>query len=332
MSTRMTIAGDKTGAKPADAGQAGAPPAANRPMTGKEWLMLSALAVLWGCSFLFNALAVRDMPVLSVVFIRVALAAVVLIAVLRLAREHLPRDPAIWRALFVMGFANSALPFSLIVWGQTHVAAGVASILNATTPLFTVLFAHVLTTDEKLDRGRVMGVILGFMGVAVMIGGDALRAIGTGLGAQMLFLAAASSYAFSGIYGRRFRKLGVSPMATATGQLIAASVLLLPLVLIVDRPWSGTMPGLPAIGAMIGLAVFSTALAYVLYFRILATAGATNLALVTFLIPICAILLGIVVLGEHLALRHVVGMVLIGGGLAAIDGRLWRRLAGRGQG
>ncbi|WP_455430469.1 EamA family transporter [Paracoccus cavernae] len=124
MSTRMTIAGDKTGAKPADAGQAGAPPAANRPMTGKEWLMLSALAVLWGCSFLFNALAVRDMPVLSVVFIRVALAAVVLIAVLRLAREHLPRDPAIWRALFVMGFANSALPFSLIVWGQTHVAAG----------------------------------------------------------------------------------------------------------------------------------------------------------------------------------------------------------------
>ncbi len=302
--------------------------AANRPMTGREWLMLSVLGFLWGCSFLFNAIAVRDLPVLSVVFVRVALGAAVLIALLRIAGERLPREISVWRALFLMGFANSALPFSLIVWGQTHVAAGVASILNATTPLFAVVFAHFLTVDEKLDRGRIVGVVLGFVGVAIMIGGDAFRAIGAGFGAQMLFLAAAASYAFSGIYGRRFRRLGVGPMATATGQLIAASVLLLPLVLIVDRPWTLAMPGLPAIGAMIGLAVFSTSAAYVLYFRILATAGATNLALVTFLIPICAIALGIIVLGEHLALRHLVGMAMIGGGLAAIDGRLWRRLRG----
>ena len=157
-----------------------------------------------------------------------------------------------------------------------------------------------------------------------MIGIDALRDVGVGVIAQILCLAGAISYAFAGIYGRRFRAMGISPIGTATGQVIASSLIMLPLVMALDRPWTLPPPSLSAIGALIGVAAISTALAYVLYFRILATAGATNLLLVTFLIPVSAILLGTLFLGETLLPRHFAGMALIGAGLAAIDGRLWR--------
>lgn len=295
-------------------------------MTALEWGMLLALATVWGGSFFFNEVALRELPVFTVVVGRVALAAIVLLAVLRLRAERLPRGGRIWAAFACMGLMNNALPFSLIVWGQQHIASGVASILNAATPLFTVLLAHVLTRDERMTGGKIAGVLIGFAGVAVMIGAGALRDLGVHVAAQVMCLAAAMSYALAGIYGRRFRAMGVSAMGTATGQLIASSLILLPLMLIIDRPWTLPAPGLAATGALIGLATLSTALAYTLYFRILATAGATNLLLATFLIPASAILLGTLVLGEVLLLRHMLGMALIGAGLAAIDGRAWRAL------
>lgn len=295
-------------------------------MTAREWGMLLALATVWGGSFFFNEVALRDLPVFTVVVGRVALAALILMAILRLRGERLPRGWRIWAAFACMGLINNAVPFSLIVWGQQHIASGVASILNAATPLFTVLLAHVLTRDERLTGGRIAGVLIGFAGVAVMIGTGALRDLGVHVAAQLMCLAAALSYALAGIFGRRFRRMGITPMATATGQVVASSLLLLPLALIVDRPWSLPPPGLPAIGALIGVAALSTALAYTLYFRILSTAGATNLLLVTFLVPASAILLGTVILGEVLLARHLTGMALIGTGLAAIDGRPWHRL------
>ncbi len=295
-------------------------------MSALEWGMLLALATVWGGSFFFNEVAVRDLPVLSVVVGRVALAALILMAILRLRGERLPRGRRIWVAFACMGLMNNALPFSLIVWGQQHIASGVASILNAATPLFTVLLAHVLTRDERMTGGKISGVLIGFAGVAVMIGMGALRDLGVHVAAQLMCLMAAVSYALAGIFGRRFRGMGVSPMATATGQVIASSLILLPLALIVDRPWGLAPPGVAAIGALIGVATLSTALAYTLYFRILATAGATNLLLVTFLVPASAILLGTLILGEVLLLRHMMGMALIGAGLAAIDGRPWRML------
>lgn len=298
----------------------------NRPMTMREWAMLLVLAAVWGGSFFFNGIAVRELPVFTIVVARVALAALILYALLRLAGESLPRAPCIWRAFFVMGLINNVVPFSLIVWGQQHIASGVASILNASTPLFTVVLAHVLTLDEKMSPGRLAGVVIGFAGVAVMIGLDAAQALGTHVAAQALCLAAAVSYAFAGIYGRWFKTMGLSPMATATGQVMASSLLLMPLVLAVDRPWTLAMPGAATLAALVGVAAISTALAYVLYFRILASAGATNLLLVTFLIPVSAILLGILFLGEVLLPRHVAGMALIGLGLGAIDGRPWRAL------
>lgn len=293
-------------------------------MTPLEWGMLLALATVWGGSFFFNEIAVRELPVFTVVVFRVALAAVVLLMIMRLRKERLPHDRRIWAAFFGMGLLNNAIPFSLIVWGQQHIASGVASILNASTPLFTVILAHLLTRDERMTAGKFVGVLIGFSGVAVMIGLDALRDVGVGVIAQILCLAGAISYAFAGIYGRRFRAMGISPIGTATGQVIASSLIMLPLVMVLDQPWTLSPPSLSAIGALIGVAAISTALAYVLYFRILATAGATNLLLVTFLIPVSAILLGTLFLKETLLPRHLAGMTLIGAGLAAIDGRLWR--------
>lgn len=298
----------------------------SRPMTALEWTMLVALAIVWGGSFFFNGVAVRELPVFTVVVSRVALAALILLLILRLRGERMPRQRPVWMAFFAMGLLNNVIPFSLIVWGQQHIASAVASILNASTPLFAVVFAHVLTSDEKMTGGRLAGVVIGFIGVAVMIGSDALQSLGTHVVAQLMCLAGAVSYAFAGIFGRRFRAMGVTPMTTATGQVVASSILLLPLMLVIDRPWTLAAPSMAAIGALVGVAALSTALAYHLYFRILSTAGATNLLLVTFLIPASAIILGVLFLDESLLPRHVAGMGLIGVGLAAIDGRPWRAM------
>ncbi|MET3661530.1 DMT family transporter [Aquamicrobium ahrensii] len=298
----------------------------NRPMTTAEWATLVFLSILWGGSFFFNAVGVKELPVFTVVVGRVALAAVLMLGLLRIMGLKLPSDRRIWAAFFGIGLLNNAIPFSLIVGGQQHIASGVASILNAATPLFTVLFAHFLTADEKMTGNRLIGVLIGFFGVAVMVGLDAVQALGSHVTAQLMCLSATVSYALASIYGRRFRAMGVPPLVTATGQVAAASVLLVPVMLLVDRPWELSMPGPAALGAVAGLAVLSTALAYVLFFRLLASAGASNLALVTFLVPVSAILLGFLFLDEVLTPRHLAGMALIGLGLAAIDGRPWRAI------
>ena len=303
---------------------------ANRQMGAGEWGMLLALSALWGGSFFFNEIAVRQLPVFTVVVARVMLAALILWVVMRLGGQPMPKDRRVWAAFFAMGLLNNVIPFSLIVAGQQSLASGVASILNAATPLFTVIFAHFLTVDERMTPARLAGMLTGFLGVAVMIGPAALRGMGGNLGAQLMCLGGAVSYALAGIFGRRFRTMGVTPIQTATGQVTASSVILLPLMLIVDRPWALPMPGMDAVAALIAVAALSTALAYLLYFRILATAGATNLLLVTFLIPVSAILLGTLVLDEVLLPRHIAGMALIGLGLAAIDGRAARLLTGSG--
>jgi drug/metabolite transporter (DMT)-like permease len=302
----------------------------NRPMAPREWGLLVLLSLLWGGSFFFTGVAVRELPPLTIVVLRVGLAALLLLAMVRAMGLRMPRNLADWAALGGMGLLNNAVPFCLLVWGQTRIASGLASILNATTPLWTVIIAHALTPDEKVTGKRLVGVVLGFAGVVVLIGPEALGGLSANLLAEIACLGAAVSYAFAGVYGRRFRRMGLAPMQTATGQVVASTVMLVPAALIVDRPWTLAMPDLPAWGALAGLAALSTALAYVIYFRILASAGATNLLLVTFLIPVSAIMLGATVLGERLAARDFYGMGLIGLGLLAIDGRPFGwRLRGR---
>jgi drug/metabolite transporter (DMT)-like permease len=303
------------------------------PKMGKrEWAMLVALSALWGASFFFNGVAVHDLPSLTLVWLRVATAAGALLIVVHFAGVPIPHDRRTWLALFGMALLNNVLPFALIAWGQHRIASGLAAVLNATTPLFTVLVAHVLTLDERLTATKAGGVLVGFAGAAIVIGPDAFGGIGTEVLAQLACLAAALSYALAGIYGRRFKRMGVAPLASATGQVCASSLLLLPLVLLVDRPWTLSAPHAATWAAIAGLGLFSTALAYWLYFGLLAAAGATNLLLVTFLIPVSAIVLGALVLGEALLPRHLPGMLLIGAGLALIDGRpvqlaqrIWRK-------
>lgn len=307
------------------------PPSLNRSMTSLEWTMLLSLSLLWGGSFFFVSVAVTALPPFTIVVLRVGSAALALHLLLRILRQNLPRDIRVWQAFFIMGLVNNALPFSLLVWGQTQIAGGVASILNASTPLFTVIVAHLLTDDERMSAGRLFGVLAGLAGVGAMIGPEALRSLGGDFLAQLACIGAAISYAFAGVFGRRFRRLGVSPLASATGQVTASSLILLPVMLLVDRPWSLALPGLPVVLAILGLGLLSTALAYILYFRILATAGATNLLLVTLLVPVSAILLGVFLLGEPIHPKHFVGLAMIGLGLAAIDGRPWALLRSLGR-
>lgn len=298
-------------------------------MRTTEWLLLLVLAALWGSSFFLTELALTTLPPFTIVLARVGVAAFALLIVLQAVGMRLPRDPALWAAFLAMGALNNLIPYSLIVWGQTQIPSGLASILNATTPLWTVLLAHLLTNDEKLAANRVVGVVAGLLGVVAMLGPAALSGIGLNLLAQLACLMAAGAYACAGIFGRRFRALGVSPLVSATGQVVASAAMLIPVVLLVDRPWTLPIPGLVPSVAILSLALGGTALAYVIYFRILAAAGATNLLLVTFLIPVTAILLGNLALAEQLEPRQLGGMVLIAVGLAAIDGRgpsLVRRL------
>jgi len=298
----------------------------NRPMTSGEWAMLLVLSVLWGGSFLFAKVAVAEVPPFTVVLVRVALAAAALWLALRVAGHRLPRGRGVWAAFYGMALLNNVIPFSLFFWGVTQIGSGLAAILNATTPLFGVIVAHALTRDERITPNRMAGVLAGFAGVAVMVGPTALEGFGAGVLAQLACLGGALCYAFAGVFGRRFRDMGIPPMVTATGQVTASVTVMLPMVVLIDRPWTLPMPGIEVVGALIGLALASTALAYTLFFRILATAGATNLMLVTFLIPVSAVLLGTALLGEELEMRQVAGMALIGVGLACVDGRPIRRL------
>ena len=294
-------------------------PPINQPMGAIEWLLLIALSVLWGGTFLFAEIALEEVRPFTLVLGRVGIAALILVVVVYATGHRMPRSWTAWLPFLIMGALNNLIPFSLIFWGQIEITGSLASILNATTPLFTVLLAHFLTRDERMTPGRLAGLALGIAGVVAMVGPAALHGLGLHLLAQIAVLGAALSYAFAGIYGRRFR--GQPPLVTAAGQVSATTLMMLPLALALDQPWAGSLPGVSTWVAILGLALLSTALAYILYFRILATAGATNLLLVTFLIPVSAILLGVAMLGERLDLEQVVGMLLIGLGLAAIDGR-----------
>lgn len=297
-------------------------------MSLRDWSLLITLSILWGGSFFFVRVALDGVPPLTLVLARVVIASALLLLLLRATGEALPRRRDVWLTLAVMALLNNIIPFSLIFWGQTAIPAGLAAILNATTPLFTVIVMHLFTDDDRATPGKAVGVALGFAGVVVLVGPAVTGALDTPLWALAACLAAALSYAFSGLWGRRIKPLGLTPTFTAWAQLTVTSLVMTPVVALVDRPWALALPGLPAIAAVVALAVLSTALAYTLFFRILASAGPSNLLLVTFLIPVSAILLASLFLGERLAWTHFAGMALIGLGLAAIDGRLWRAVRG----
>jgi len=295
----------------------------NQVMGLKEWGLIIILSIIWGGSFFFNGVAVKEMTPLTIVWFRVALASIILLAVVHLKGLKMPSSPGLWGAFILMGVLNNLLPFSLIVWGQTHIESSLASILNATTPIFSVVLTHLLTREERLTINRLTGVLAGWLGVTVLIGVDSLRGGGMEVIGQIAVLGAAFTYACAAIYGRRFQ--GLSSLVVATGMLCGSTIVMTPLALLIEQPWN-LSPGMMTWMALFGLSAISTSLAYIIYFRVLATAGPTNLLLVTFLIPISAILLGVLVLGERLEWNAFVGMSLIFTGLIAIDGRLLKHL------
>ncbi len=308
---------DRSGASPAPAAGAGT------PVPAAQWAMLGALSLLWGGSFFFYKLLAPVLPPFTLVLGRVAIAALALWPVLLLRGELMRPTAALCGWFLLLGVLNCALPFSLFAWSERTLPSGLAALLNAPTPIMTALIAHLAIRDERLTLRTSVGVLCGFAGVAVLIGPAVLDGLGSSnLLAQLACLGASLAYAVGGVLARRLR--GVTPLQFAAGQLAGATLVMLPVAALGDRFWR--LPPLPPSGwaSLLGIALLSTALAYFLYFRILASSGATRAALVTFLVPVSALLLGLMFLGEPIAPRDVPAILLVAAGLAVIDGRVLR--------
>ncbi len=299
-----------------------AAPAPGLDRTG--WALLVGLAALWSVSFVFIKVAAVEIPAFTLVLVRVGLAALVLHAVVLARRQPYPQRPATLLRFGAMGFMNNIVPFALIVYATSRLGAGAASILNATAPIFALLVAHVATADEKVTPAKLGGILLGVAGVAAMAGPQAVAGLAGELAATAAMLVACFFYGLSAVYGRGFT--GIDATMSATCQLTASTLLLLPIALILEQPWTLAMPGRAAIVSMLALALLSTALAYVLYYALIQRAGATNTILVTLLIPVGGVFFAWAMLAEALTLDEAAGMALIGLGLVVIDGRALARI------
>ncbi len=289
-------------------------------MSALEWGLLILLSLIWGGSFFFAKAALAELGPFSIVLGRVAIGALALLSIARLMGQVMPRDPDLWRDFAIMGVLNNVIPFSLIFWGQQEIASGLAATLNATTPFFAIAVGKILNPEARVRPSQISGNALGIIGVAALIGIDAFRNLGQVMAGQIAVLTAALSYGFAGHFGRRFRAL--PPIVPATGQVTCSAIIMLPIALVIETPWRGEMPGAITWAYLAGLGVLCTAAAYLIFFRLLASAGAVNLLLVTILIPPSAIVLGFLFLGERLQAGDFVGLGLIAAGLLVIDGRV----------
>ena len=297
-------------------------------MSARYWGLLLLLALLWGSSFFFYKILVAVLPPVTVVLGRVGIAAVAMNLWLLAQGTVMPRSARLWARFLLLGLLNNVIPFVLIAWGETRITSGMASILNATTPIFMVAVAHFGTDDEKLSWGKIAGIVLGIMGVMVLVGRDAFAGASYIWGAAAV-IGAPCAYGFGGVYSRGFKDL--PPMQAATGQITGGAILLLPLSLLADHPWTLPMPGGAVWASLLAIALVNTALAYFVYFKMVASVGVTYISLVTFLIPIIALMLGAAFLHESVTAQALSGTAIIALGLAAIDGRLIRLLSNHHQ-
>jgi drug/metabolite transporter (DMT)-like permease len=292
-------------------------------MSAKNWGLLLLLAMLWGSSFFFYKILVAVLPPVTVVLGRVGIAAIALNLWLLAGGARLPLGDGRGKRFLLLGLINTAIPFVLIAWGETRITSGMASILNATTPIFMVVVAHFGTHDEKFSWGKIAGIGFGILGTMILVGPAAFSGASAVLG-ELAVIGASAAYGFGGVYSRRFKD--IPPLAAAAGQITGGAVILLPLSLVVDQPWRLAMPGWDVWASLLAIALVNTALAYFVFFKLVANVGVTYVSLVTFLIPIIALFLGAFFLGEAVTWQALAGMVVIALGLVAIDGRLlkWR--------
>lgn len=305
------------------------PAGAGRPAAGHtaamsayEWALLLTLGLIWGGSFYFNKILLGAMEPITIMLGRAGIAAAALLLFMQFSGHRVRFGGGMWRVFLVMSVFNNIIPFLLILWGQKHIGIGLAAILNGTTPFFAAMFGWALGS-ERIVPHRVAGVLIGIAGMVLMIGPDVVAAgLGNDVLAQFAVLGAAMGYAFAAIYGRRYARLGISAPVAAAGQLAVTTLIAIPLVLLIDRPWTMPMPGLEHWITLAALSLVSTAFAYIIFFRLLSGTGAVNTSLVTLLVPVSALMLGTLVLGEAFTLRQAVGMAIILFGIVVTDGRV----------
>lgn len=295
-----------------------------KTLSGQGWIALLALAAIWGGSFLAFALALQELPFFTVVAHRVIWGALALWGLVFVARLPYPKDARTWAACFVMGALNNVIPFSLIAWGQTMIESGLASILNATTAFFGLTIAAIVFADERFTGPKVIGTSLGFVGVLIVVGIANLQSFNPQSVGQIAILGASLSYALASTWARKTLS-HIPPQAAAVGMVTGSSVLILPIMLLIDGPPSFALET-NTILSIVYLSLGATTAAYLLYYRVLSLAGSANLMLVTILIVPIAVALGALVLGEQLTLTDYAGFALIALGMIVIDGRLLRRL------
>ncbi len=293
------------------------------------WLLI--LALLWGPSFLFVKIAVQDIPPLTLVAVRVSLATVMLYSILRAQGHSLPKFGSIWKHFAVMGFLYNAVPYVLLSWGQQYIDSAPAAILIGTTPLFTMILAHLFMTNDRLTSTKTVGVIVGFGGLVVLLAPALLGGLQATIWGLLAAVVAAASYGGAIVYAQK-KLRGLPPLVGPTAQLTMAAIYLLPLSFVVERPYTMLLPSWSAIGSLLLLTVFSTALAFVIYYRAMEISSATTLSMVTYMIPIVATILGVIVLHERLGWNAYLGCVLVVLGVMVVNGASpslsWRRLTG----
>lgn len=295
-----------------------------------QWLLLGLLALVWGASYVLVGLILRELPPLTMVVLRLGLAAMVMIAVVRACRLDWPVGASGWMPFAMMGLFNNIIPFTAIGYGQLEIASGLTSVIVATTPLWTLLLSAAFLSGQRIGALQVAGILSGIAGVGVLFGPELLAGRATTIWGMLLALLAAISYGCAGTWGARLR--GVPPVLSSCCQLIASSAVMAVLAIAIDRPWTLPVPGAVTVLSVLGLAVISTALAYVIFYRVLAASGGTNVMLVTLIMPPISIVLGILVLGETFAPRYALGAAIIAAGLVVIDGRLVRYALARQRG
>lgn len=295
-------------------------------MGATEWSLIVLHSILWGSSFFFGAIAIKELPALTITGFRAIPACLIVLAVCRYLSYRIPMSADFWGRMFVLGMLNNVAPLMLILWAQHQVAGGVAAVFNATTPLFGVVIAHFVTRDERLSWNKIAGLLVGIAGVSVLVGTDVTSGATGDLLAKVALLCAAPCYAMGGIFARMTSK--EQPFVVAAGQLLTALAIALPLALLIDRPWQLPMPSAAAVAAVTAMGVFSSAFAALVYFTVIKRAGATNGLLVTLLLPLTPIALGTLLLGDQLRMREIAGAAMIGLALIVLDGRLIR-MAGR---
>jgi drug/metabolite transporter (DMT)-like permease len=286
-----------------------------KPTYTLELALLIALATLWGASYSFIKIGIESIPPISLIAGRTLIAGAILLVVIRMRGIALPTDIALWRRFFVQACLNSVVPFTLIAWAERSVDAGLATILNSTSPIFTFLLTTAITRHERASGRKLFGVAAGLAGTCLIVGTQALDGLGQTLAAQLAIVAATVCYAGAAIFGRTFRT--IDPILPAAGSLICGTAFLVPLSLAVDRPWT-LAPSTGSILALLGLATFSTALAFVIYFRLVHTLGSIGTTAQAYLRVPIGVAISVLLLGESLTTTASVGLVCVIAGVIAM--------------